>query len=184
MHKKIIKLFKTLLALALLLVLINLDVIFPKEFNLDKNEAQIVSVVDGDTVDVLMAEGNLERVRLLLIDTPESVHPYESAQLFGDESSEYAKQVLKEGDLVMLEIGNPMRDKFERLLAYIWIDDINFSQLMIEKGYARVAYVYEPNTKYLKEFKKAQRQAKRKKLNIWSIDNYVTENGFDMSVVE
>lgn len=50
---------------------------------------------------------------------------------------------------------------------------MNFNQLMIEKGYARVAYVYEPNTKYLNEFEEVEKQAKDSKINIWSISGYV-----------
>lgn len=157
--------------------------VFKEDLVLEEHEAEVVRVVDGDTVIVKTDEGVEERVRLLLIDTPESVHPTEPEQLFGKESSDYAKEVLREGDVIKLEIGNPERDRYDRLLAYIWIDDVNFNQLMIEKGYARVGYVYEPNTKYLKEFEKAEREAKGKKENIWSIDGYVTEDGFDMSVV-
>ena len=157
--------------------------LFKEEVVLEEHEAEVVRVVDGDTVIVKTDEGAEERVRLLLIDTPESVHPTEPEQLFGKESSEYAKEVLKEGDVIKLEIGKPERDRYDRLLAYIWIDDVNFNQLMIEKGYARVGYVYEPNTKYLNEFEKAEREAKDERKNIWSIDGYVTEDGFDMSVV-
>lgn len=157
--------------------------IFKKEVVLEERQAEIVRVIDGDTVVVKTDKGEEERIRLLLIDTPESVHPTEPEQLFGKESSDYAKEVLREGDIVKLEVGNPERDHYERLLAYIWIDDINFNQLMIEKGYARVGYVYEPNTKYLKEFEEAEIKAKNKKENIWSIDGYVKDDGFDMSVI-
>lgn len=151
---------------------------------LKTEEVEILKVVDGDTIIVKTSEGIEERVRLLLIDTPESVHPSKEKELFGKESSTYAKSVLKKGDTVTMEIGNPDRDAYDRLLAYIWINnDINFNQLMIEKGYARVAYIYPPNTKYLDEFMKSQEKAKKEKLNIWSIDGYVTDDGFDMSVV-
>lgn len=151
---------------------------------LKTEEVEILKVVDGDTIIVKTSEGIEERVRLLLIDTPESVHPSKEKELFGKESSTYAKSVLKKGDTVTMEVGNPDRDAYDRLLAYIWINnDINFNQLMIEKGYARVAYIYPPNTKYLDEFMKSQEKAKKEKLNIWSIDGYVTDDGFDMSVV-
>lgn len=150
--------------------------------SLEEDEAIIARVIDGDTVIVLNSDGVEERVRLLLIDTPESVHPNGKVELFGPESSEYAKEYLKQGQKVTLEIGNPQRDKYDRLLAYIWVDGVNFNQHMIEKGFARVAYVYEPNTKYLNEFLEAQEKAKEEKLNIWSIEGYVTDDGFDMTV--
>lgn len=157
--------------------------IFQEEVKLEEHEAEIVRVVDGDTVVVKTNEGVEERVRLLLIDTPESVHPNKEKELFGEEASDYAKEILQKGDVVTLEVGNPDRDRYGRLLAYIWVDDMNFNQHMIEKGYARVGYVYEPNTKYLDEFEHTEREAQKKKENIWSIDGYVTDDGFDMSVV-
>lgn len=152
--------------------------------DLAKDEVLIGRVIDGDTVLVINNEGEEERVRLLLIDTPESVHPTKPEELFGKESSDYAKNYLKQGQKVVLERGDPEKDKYGRTLGYIFVDGINFNQHMIEKGYARVAYVYEPNTKYLDEFKKAEKKAREQRLNIWSIDGYVTDKGFDMSVVE
>jgi len=131
----------------------------------------------------MTAEGEEERVRLLLIDTPESVHPENPTEKYGPEASNYAKEYLKAGDKVTLEIGNPERDDYGRLLAYIWKDGVNFNQHMIEQGYARVAYVFEPNTKYLDDFLEAQDKAKAEGRNIWSVDGYVTENGFDMNAV-
>lgn len=152
--------------------------LFDKEIELEKDEVIISEVVDGDTVKVEFSNGDNESIRLLLIDTPESVHPNKPVQPFGKEASDYAKVVLQEGDVVTLEKGNPERDKYDRLLGYIWIDDVNFNQLMIEEGYARVAYVYEPNTKYLEEFEQAEKDARTKEENIWSIPGYV-DNEFE-----
>ncbi|RST57370.1 hypothetical protein D5F11_022950 [Siminovitchia terrae] len=167
------------------------EIIPPSKENslqLRKVKASIARIVDGDTVIVRFSEGDLkgkeERIRLLLIDTPESVHPSKEPEWLGKESSEYAKKYLKEGRKVTVEIGNPERDNYDRLLAYIWVDGVNFNQHMIEKGYARVAYVYPPNTKYLEEFKKAEEKAKKKKVGIWGVAGYVTEKGFDMSVIQ
>ncbi|WP_289890903.1 thermonuclease family protein [Virgibacillus pantothenticus] len=150
---------------------------------LQANEVIVERVVDGDTLVIKNASGEEERVRLLLVDTPESVHPNKPVQLFAKEASSFAKEKL-EGEKVKLELGNPETDKYDRLLGYVWIDDVNFNQLLIEEGYARVAYIYEPNTKYLDEFQDAQVEAKEDKVKIWSINGYVTENGFDMSVAE
>ncbi|RKJ31146.1 thermonuclease [Butyricicoccus sp. 1XD8-22] len=150
---------------------------------LKEDEVIIGRVVDGDTIIVINSDGKEERVRMLLIDTPESVHPTEPEQKFGKEASDFAKEYLKQGQKVVLERGNPEKDKYGRTLGYVFVDGVNFNMLMLEKGYARVAYVYEPNTKYLNEFKQAEKRAKEKKLNIWSISGYVTDRGFDMSVV-
>lgn len=145
---------------------------------LAKEQVEIVRVVDGDTVVVKFNDGTTEKVRMLLVDTPESVHPTKGAQPFGKEASNYTKKMLAEGKKVTLEIGNPERDKYNRLLGYIWVDGINFNKKLIEKGYARVAYVEPPNTKYLDEFYEAQERAKSQKSRIWSIPGYVTDRGF------
>lgn len=145
---------------------------------LAKEQVEIVRVVDGDTVVVKFNDGTTEKVRMLLVDTPESVHPTKGSQPFGKEASDYTKKMLAEGKKVTLEIGNPERDKYNRLLGYIWVDGMNFNKKLIEEGYARVAYVEPPNTKYSDEFHEAQEQAKKQKLRIWSIPGYVTDRGF------
>lgn len=61
-------------------------------------------------------------------------------------------------------MGNPERDRYDRLLAYIWKDGENFNLHMIEKGFARVAYVYDPNTKLLKEFGKSEKKQNKRNL--------------------
>lgn len=155
--------------------------------DLEKREVLVERIVDGDTLIVKYFENSIkkeERIRLLLIDTPESVHPSNKVEKFGPESSEFAKEILKEGRRVTLEIGSPERDHYNRMLGYIWVDGKNFNEIMIEKGYARVAYVYPPNTKYLEEFREAEKVAKKNKLGIWSIPGYVTDKGFDMSVIK
>src|SRR5699024_1152158 len=138
-----------------------------KNQQLKKDEVTINYVVDGDTVNVTLPNGSKESVRLLLIDTPESKHPNKPKQPYGEEASEFAKETLREGQTVTLEKGYPERDKYDRLLGYIWIDDnTNFNQLMIEEGFARVAYIQEPNTKYLEQFKEAEKQAEKEGRNI------------------
>ena len=129
-------------------------------------------VVDGDTVIVHLEDGTRERVRLLLIDTPESVKPDTEVQPFGEEASDFAKELMPEGETVELERGNPERDDYDRMLDYIWADDDNVNQLLVEEGYARVGFVYEPNTKYLEELEQAQEEAKEHGENIWSIPGY------------
>lgn len=150
---------------------------------LRKVDGTIKRVIDGDTIVVNFGVEKEERIRLLLIDTPESVHPEKGTEPFGQDASDYAKKYLKRGKKVTVEIGNPERDEHGRLLAYIWADGHNFNKHMIDKGFARVAYVNPPNIKYLEEFQQAEEIAKLNGANIWSIEGYVTEDGFDSSVV-
>lgn len=142
-----------------------------------KIPAVVERVVDGDTLKVKIGKRE-ETVRLLLIDTPESVHPTKPVQPFGLEASRYVKKLLPPGTKVELELDVRERDKYGRLLAYVWLGHQMVNELLLEKGYARVAYVFEPNTKYVDEFRQIQEEARKKRLNIWSIEDYATDRGF------
>ncbi|WP_216831354.1 thermonuclease family protein [Alkalihalobacterium elongatum] len=146
--------------------------------------ANVVRVVDGDTIIVKLKNGQEERVRLLLVDTPESVHPNKPVQPFGPESSQLAKDMMPVGEEVHLEMDVSERDRYGRLLAYVWVGDKMFNELLLEKGLARVAYVFAPNTRHVDRFYEIQKKAQQQELGIWSIENYATDRGFDESVVE
>lgn len=123
-------------------------------------EVVIERVVDGDTVIVIDDNGNSFKVRLIGIDTPESVHPDKSKNNeAGILASEYTKSRLIPGDTVYLEYGQQKTDKYNRTLAYLWLtDDVVDAKIqdiisklynaeLIIQGYA-IPKVYEPNTKY------------------------------------
>ncbi|MGQ4664896.1 thermonuclease family protein [Metabacillus halosaccharovorans] len=139
-------------------------------------DAEVTKVVDGDTLHVMIS-GKKETIRLLLVDTPETVHPTKQVQPFGPEASNYMKEKLN-GEEVQVELGIGERDKYGRLLAYVYHDNQMINKLLLEKGLARVAYVFEPNTKYIDEFNEIQKQAQNEQVGIWSLENYATENGF------
>lgn len=144
----------------------------------DRIPAVIEKVVDGDTLKVNV-NGKSETVRLLLVDTPESVHPSKPVQPYAVEASNFVKEQLPEGKKVELELDAGERDKYRRLLAYVWIGETMLNEHLLEKGYARVAYVFEPNTKYVDRFREIQKKAQKQELNIWSIENYATDKGFE-----
>ncbi|MFD6440458.1 thermonuclease family protein [Peribacillus sp. NPDC060186] len=146
--------------------------------------AKIVRVVDGDTVKIKLSNGNEETVRLLLIDTPETVHPSKPVQPFGPEASKFTKELMPAGSEIEVETGISERDKYGRLLAYFYVDGKMVNKLLLEKGLARVAYVYAPNTKYIDEFEDIQKQAQKEEIGIWSLENYATSKGFDDSKTE
>ncbi|WP_240338519.1 thermonuclease family protein [Peribacillus alkalitolerans] len=143
--------------------------------------AKIVKVIDGDTIQVELTNGNIESIRLLLIDTPETVHPSKPQQPFGKEASTYMKNTLPPGSTVIIEMGISERDKYGRLLAYVYNEDEMINAVLLQKGLARVAYIYPPNTKYIDELYEIQSAAQKKSLGIWSIENYVTESGYNSS---
>ena len=125
--------------------------------------AQVVKVIDGDTVKIELPNGNEETVRLLLIDTPETVHPTKDVQPFGPEASQFAKNLMPANSEVEVELGIGERDKYGRLLAYFYVDGKMVNKLLLEKGLARVAYVYAPNTNTWMNSKQLKKRRNKKK---------------------
>lgn len=148
----------------------------------DMISAKVINVVDGDTLNVMINDKE-ETIRLLLVDTPETVHPTKPVQPFGPEASQFLKEQLN-GKEVQVELGIGERDKYGRLLAYVYVDKEMVNKLLLEKGLARVAYVFEPNTKYIDEFNSLQEQAQQDEIGIWSIENYATNEGFQTTINE
>ncbi|MGJ7921594.1 thermonuclease family protein [Neobacillus sp. LXY-4] len=140
-------------------------------------QAKVLSVVDGDTIKVQLANGMSETIRLILVDTPETKHPRLGVQPFGPEASSYTKKELTGKD-VTLELDIEQRDKYGRLLAYVWIGTTLFNERLIEEGLARVA-IFPPNTKYVDQFLEVQEKAKADGVGIWSIEDYAKEDGYN-----
>lgn len=142
-----------------------------------KLDATVINVIDGDTVKVNV-RGTEETIRLLLVDTPETVHPTKPVQPFGKEASDFSKSIMPAGKAIKVELDVSERDKYGRLLAYIYVDGKMVNETLLEKGLARVAYVYAPNTRYVDEFREIQSKTQKQAIGIWSIENYVQEDGF------
>ncbi|WP_218672176.1 thermonuclease family protein [Marinilactibacillus piezotolerans] len=137
----------------------------------------VIRVVDGDTIKVNI-NGKEESVRFLLVDTPETVHPDKPVQPFGKEASQFVKERLS-GKQVQLELDISERDKYGRLLMYVYDEEGNsIQEALLKRGLARVAYIYNPNVKYVDRYQAIQREAQEKAVGIWSIENYVTDSGF------
>ena len=129
---------------------------------------KVVKVVDGDTVDVEI-KGKIERLRLIGIDTPETVDPRKEVQCFGIEASNKAKELLS-GKFVTLENDETQseRDRYGRLLRYVFLPDgTHFNKLMISEGFA-YEYTYDEPYKYQAEFKQAQALAQSQNKGLWN----------------
>lgn len=130
---------------------------------------RVVKVIDGDTINVDI-NGKIETLRLIGIDTPETVDPRKPVQCFGVEASNKAEGVLN-GQSVRLEGDNTQgeRDKYNRLLRYVFLlDGTNFNKQMISEGYAH-EYTYQSNPyKYQIEFKQAEKEARENKRGLWA----------------
>ncbi|TDL34938.1 nuclease [Jeotgalibacillus sp. S-D1] len=142
----------------------------------ERINAVVINAVDGDTVDVELENGKTERVRLLLIDTPETKHPQLGVQPFGPEASQFTKETL-EGKEVELEFDVSERDRYGRVLAYIWLEEQLFNEDLLQRGLARLS-IYPPDIKYVDEFEETQDAAQMNEIGIWSIENYVTDKGY------
>ena len=133
-------------------------------FDASKYEKEVVKrVVDGDTL--LLA--NDKRVRLIGVNTPETVKPNSPVEAYGKEASEYTKKMLT-GKTVYLEKDAGDTDKYGRLLRYVYTEDGKmFNEVLVQEGYAQVMTI-QPNVKYQERFVQAQRQAREGKKGLWN----------------
>lgn len=135
---------------------------------LSQNAYDVLKIVDGDTIDVLIND-KTERIRLIGINTPETVDPRKSVECFGAEASNKAKSLLA-GKKVYLVNDNTQkdRDRYDRLLRYVLLENgLNFNLLMIQEGYA-YEYTYDTAYKYQSEFKQAEFEARKGKKGLWA----------------
>ncbi len=138
--------------------------------SVSKDSYKVLKVVDGDTLDIDY-NGNTERVRLIGINSPESVDPRRPVECYGVEASEHAKDML-EGEDIKIEFDNSQskRDQYDRLLAYVYLGDGQMvNRKMIADGYA-YEYTYNTPYKYQSEFKSLQSIAKNLHRGLWSED--------------
>jgi micrococcal nuclease len=128
---------------------------------------KVVDVVDGDTIVVKLANDRLETVRLIGIDTPETVDPRRPIGCFGPEASVRMHQ-LAEGAAVRLEAKpDEERDKYGRLLRYVFINEKDVGGLLITEGFAR-SYNRFPHSR-MEKYKALEHEAKVAGLGLWSV---------------
>lgn len=130
--------------------------------NTKSEKATIERVIDGDTFAI---ENNV-KVRLIGVDTPETVKPNTPVQYYGKEASNYSKKVLT-GKTVYLKGDVQNRDKYNRLLRYVYLEDGTFyNEQLVKEGYARVMTV-PPDIKYQDIFLRAERYARQNNKGLW-----------------
>jgi len=138
---------------------------------------KVIRVVDGDTI-VIDYNGNPEKVRLLCVNTPESVHPDRKQNVpMGKVASRYAKKRLS-GKYVDLEFeGNRTRGKYRRLLTYVFVDGENLNLELVREGLSPYYTKYGLSENYDRDFREAERFARKHRLNIWE-DTALTSKYF------
>jgi micrococcal nuclease len=145
--------------------------------NPQAESATITSIIDGDTIEVVLTGGAGETVRLIGINTPES----------GECWSEEASLVLA----VLTPIGNDIgmtadtsdRDQFGRLLRYLWVGTMSVNQEMVQRG-AAISRRYPPDTALAGRLETAQVTARTKGLGLWAPDACGPASDSDLEVVE
>jgi micrococcal nuclease len=127
-----------------------------------------VAVVDGDTVELAVG-GATERARLLGIDTPETVHPDRPVECFGPEASARTKDLLPAGTVVLLQRDEEARDRFGRLLVYLWrqADGLFVNGALVSEGFADTLRI-EPNTARSADLSARRAAARAAGLGRWS----------------
>ncbi len=142
----------------------------------DAEEVEFVKHVDGDTAKMKI-KGKVETVRFLLVDTPETKHPKLGAQPKGEQAAAFTKKMLEEADRITLQYDVEKRDKYNRVLAYVFADGVNVQEELLEKGLARVGYVYK-SRRHLDAFREAEKFARERELGIWECAGYVESDGY------
>jgi micrococcal nuclease len=126
-------------------------------------------IVDGDTIRIDPAVDGIDEVRLIGIDTPETKDPDCDVQPYGPEASIFTRDQLQ-GEEVDLEFDEDREDRYERLLAYVYLDDEMFNEKLLEEGYAQV-YTVPPNDRYEDRFEEAQDAAQEAEVGIWGLSS-------------
>ena len=127
-------------------------------------EGAVVKIVDGDTIHVRIGT-RIEKVRYIGVNTPEVHHPTKGEESGGREASEVNRQLVAGKD-VRLELDVQERDRYGRLLAYVWIGDLMVNAELVKLGYAQVMTV-PPNVRYQQLFLKLQRDAREAGRGLW-----------------
>ncbi|WP_150462124.1 thermonuclease family protein [Nesterenkonia ebinurensis] len=140
----------------------------PEGFSDDAAVAELVRIVDGDTIVVELDSGE-QRVRLLNIDTPETVHPNQPVKCGGPEASAAIAELISPGDLVVLEFDMEIRDHYDRLLAGVFTEEVFINEELAAQGWAEPVY-FAPNGRFLPVIEEAWAQAEADGVGLFSPD--------------
>ncbi|MDR0403545.1 MAG: thermonuclease family protein [Treponema sp.] len=133
--------------------------------------AEVVDHVDGDTIRVRIPNppdglGVVETIRLIGVDTPETVHPRREVEFFGEEASNYTKSRLL-GKMVYLAFDWDLRDRYGRLLAYVYGEDkVCHNAEIIRQGYGHAYVSY--SFRFMDEFRNYEREARNAGRGLWT----------------
>ena len=145
--------------------------LFSLFLNLGEKEALVTDIVDGDTIVTLTNQGKKETIRYLLIDTPEMHHPRRGEEELARKAKIFNSSLLL-NKKIRIELDKEERDKYGRLLAYVWVSTENgekmVNEALVEKGLA-LPYFIPPNGKYLGVIMEATKRARGQNLGLWKL---------------
>lgn len=149
------------IVLTILLLLISVNTVYAKE------TVKFSKCVDGDTFKIKI-DDKVRMVRMIAIDTPESVKNNTPVEYYGKESSEYTCKRLTNAKKIQLEYddNSDREDKYDRIIAWVFVDGVLLQEELVKKGYAKVAYLYD-DYKYTTKLQEAQELASAKEIGIW-----------------
>lgn len=159
--------------LIFIIILLNPNFVYANE----KIDAKFKSCIDGDTARFIVNNQEI-KVRFLAIDTPETNHPQKKEELYGKEAKEYTCNKITNANKIILEFDNnsEKKDKYNRYLAWVFVDDNLIQKELIKNGLAKVAYIYG-DYKYTDELLIEEQKAKNNKIGLFSeIDKQKTNN--------
>lgn len=151
----------------------------PSSLHAFKHNARVLYVIDGDTLKI-MFNGKKQSIRLIGIDTPESkknskafkdsarsAKDIDAIVSQGKAARKYVKGLVKKGDRIKVEFDVEKKDKYRRLLGYVYLPDGRMlNDVIIRNGYASPLTI-PPNVKYKKKFLRSYRYAREKRLGLW-----------------
>ncbi|MEG0258543.1 MAG: thermonuclease family protein [Lysinibacillus sp.] len=144
-----------------------------KRFSVD-----YIKAYDGDTIQVMM-DGKKEKIRLLMVDTPEMRHKEDGVQPFAQEATDHTVELMENARKIEAVFDvEPETDNYDRLLAYVFVDNVLLQESLLNEGLAAVRFIHKPNNTFEETFKEIQKGAQQQKLNIWSHENYFKKDGF------
>lgn len=164
--------------LFILLLLFNINIVYAKE------KVNFSECVDGDTIKIIL-KNQKEILRLLAVDTPESVHPTKEVEYYAKEASDFTCNAVKNAKTIEIEYddNSDKKDKYGRLLVWLFIDGELFQQKLIENGYAKTAYLYG-EYKYTSSLQNTEKLAKEKKIGIWNETKQKKYNNSNNTIIK
>ena len=152
-------------------------------FGASKFKVKLEKCVDGDTAKFII-DNEVKTVRFLSIDTPEIKHGANDAEAYGEEAKEYTCNALKSAKSIKLQYDpkSDKTDKYDRILAWVFVDDELLQEKLIREGLAEIKYV-KGDYLYTDNLKSLQMSAEASHKGIWSVVDSVSENVTDSGII-